>query len=96
MQILIKRPHVGQLIYSPKGFTGKVVAVRSFDEVFNFHDPDYIRGVKDALRENLGENYMQTFFEADILVLKTEPPYKIYEGQIEVLTYGEFQNCNVI
>lgn len=96
MQVLLKRPKVGQLIYSSKGFTGKVLAVRFFDEVFTNSDPNYRRGAESALREELGANFKQIFFEVDVLVMETEPHYAMYKGQIEVLTYGEYQNCNEI
>jgi len=96
MQVLTKIPKAGQLIYSPKGFTGKVLTVRFFNEIYKHEDPNYLRGVENVLREELGANFKQLFFEVDVLVMETEPHYTLYKGQIEVLTYGEYQNCNDI
>lgn len=83
------------MIYNPDGYTGKVVAVRRFTEVYPHAREQWL--ISRTLQQQLGDSYKQLFYECDVLIEQAEETsiYNRYVGQVEVLNWDEVQKCDL-
>lgn len=96
MNILIKKPEVGEIVHSPiSGITGKVVRLVTFQEAFGWHTKEELMAISGTLIGDLGENYQDRYFEAVIAVDSIDEGSEHRVGDEVVIDWEEYQNCNL-
>jgi hypothetical protein len=97
MNILIKKPEVGEKVHTPiSGVTGTVIRLLNFQDAFGWDTDEQLAQNAGKLLGDLGENYVERYFEVVIKVeaLDEESTYAI--GDECVIDWEEYQNSNTL
>lgn len=92
MKTAILRPTIGQKIRSEEvGITGRVVDIYTYEDVHGQANPTEQAQINQALRDQLGDDFKNLFFEVVVRVTYGRKASDYVKGELAILSWQEFQ-----